>query len=420
MAATAARLPTFTPALPGRLGGTEGPRIDDPPRMPSANVDAIRKRSGLSPDEHHDRIRIRARRLSERAHRAQVRTVQLVEEAAADLRHYVLRRSSQIPRVVGGASARVRASVRTAVSAINGAAENTAYNINAHDTANETGVDNAAETTVDNIRAVVEESGTEITTAFDDVMSAFDIEAGGWQTVMEGVPAGLDPTLPSFFEGRGEALKISYRGANDYERYKDERRGVNMPAFGRQLLADLNAGGVARGENLVSEQTRSQIALQFLQSTNPAAVATDRVGGVNEETMTCEAEVTTTRLASARERALATVERTRHDAVEQLERTERDLIRGLQRAGRMAQQALRQQAIVMENGLRSGAGPFADWYRGFMKQARKRFPRGRFYDLADYEPLLDGFDDTLESTQDDQTRVVDERSATMRGEADDS
>jgi len=100
------------PIIPARLGGIHLPQVEQPPMLGRADPKKDGKPGGLTPDEHHDRIRQAAKRLEKTVSREQVRAVREVEENAERTRRHLVAFALRVPAAIAHAQEQIRTEVR--------------------------------------------------------------------------------------------------------------------------------------------------------------------------------------------------------------------------------------------------------------------------------------------------------------------
>jgi hypothetical protein len=404
---------------PPRLGGTSPPRIEQPPKLAPRQVQELEERTRISPDEHHDRVRMGVNRVSRLARRAQLDIVHLLEGEATDTYDQIVARALQVPGVAAGAIARVRAVLDGTVAEINTLAAEKTTLIGQREEENLTAADTREEATLEGVEQIIATAMPEMFDIWLETKEDVELTASPWAEEIRGTPnmPGYDAaaaalTLSSTFEGR--------TGDDDRMTYVNERIAVELPALGRDKAADMAAGAERRADAFISEEFMTQFALQFLQTLNPALVATHTTAIEDQETQTSEAGQTRLVLGSARDQALAVIESSRLRAEMTLHQTRDQLVEGLGRAGRMAHRSLMHQAEAGKRGLLQSASPFADTYRQFMARFRASFGRGMFFDHTVQGERIEQSLEDIEATLEVQEEQVEDNAEASVNAAEES
>jgi hypothetical protein len=404
---------------PARLGGTHPRPVPPPPTLSAQEVASLRRRTRISPDEHHDRVRAALGRVGRTARRAQLDIVHVVEAAAADTRNDILDRADRIAGLVGGAVARVRSTLDGAVAAIDATATACEQRIGQRATEDLGAADAREEATLQGVEQIIATAGPEMLQAWVAVKEDVRRTAQPSADKIKNTPQAPGCDAAAAARTLGTAL-TRRTGPDDRQTYINEQIGLEVPAMGRNKARDLQTGAERRAEALVSEELLTQLALQFLQVLNPALVATETTGNENQQEQVSEAGQTRLVLGSARDQALAVIRSSRDRARQTLTQTRDQLVDGLHRAGRLARRALTGQAEAGRRGLLASAGPFADAYREQVTRLQAAMPRGTLLDATVHVPRLEAALDEVDVLLGAQEDEVDQRADGAVDAADDA
>ena len=390
----------ITPVALGRLGGVDLPTVGDPPVLSPQQLQEIKKRTGISPDEHHDRVRQAVMAIERDLARFQIRAVQKVEQTAVQARRALEMQAGRIPGVVSGAVALVRNSATTARNAVNTRARTALGVIDAAAQCSTEEVDGHKETTVENVLDSMDDNTGELRQLYNTQLKpayqtmardyggkimAYVGGAGGNACMPQGEP--MNPTA----QGKAQQVADAYNAETDgvkLQLYQHEQRAYELPDLGTQLAADLAAGGTSRSADLLSTQMEGQFTLFFLQLVDPTAVYIRQEAEADNMCTATAGRVVEFRLASGRERAHRAVELLQEQAIAQINQVETQVIQSIREAGQKVQQSVMAQAKTVERGLLGAAEPFAAAYAKEAHRVAGMLKPGTFYDNRTYLPAL--------------------------------
>ncbi|MCB9741705.1 MAG: hypothetical protein H6741_02255 [Alphaproteobacteria bacterium] len=401
----------YVPAPPARLGGVRPPTIENPPPMAPKKVQAIRADTGLSPDEHHDRLRVQVNKIGNMARRLQVQVVQRVEATANEVQAVILGLADRVPGQVASARSRIIGIFDAARADVRAAAENTLYNIEAADLENQTGIDTQEELNLTNLETHIADADADVGLVYTDFRGQLQTLSHDKAEIMRGVPANLDPAFTTTILSGPVAEMFQRDTSEDLMDYLYERRAVNMPSLVSSAYSNHVAGAGARADAMESEATFTNFATQFLMAIDPSYIVIEQTGTEDEETQTSQMGETRIRLRTKRERAVFRVEQLRDSTISQLDQVQERTLEQLAQVGRSMHKAMMSQSVIVPNGLRNAAPSFADAYRAHVSRLHGLFPKKRFFNLDSYWPKVAHVVDDMRAMQAKQLQQLDSQAA---------
>ncbi|XXT19166.1 hypothetical protein WME94_53965 [Sorangium sp. So ce429] len=396
------------PAPVARLGGLAPLALPPPPRMSPRDLRAIRRKTGLDPDEHHDRLRLRLRALAYRAQRLQRDVVRDVESLADDVRLHFEARADDIAALTAGTVARVRAAYGGAKAQVRSMAATAIEQIRINATDADATVDEAALTSRQAIDDAMMHSSARVRALHETEIARVRTMLSEKKTEYEtkGQTHGLDVSA------RGPTLAAELdrtTGSTALETAQNEMMGKAAVRLANERSRAFERDGQLRGESLTSADNIAQFSLIFLSFVNPSAVHIEQVAASDQQGVSSQAQRTVIRLATRSERAQRTIELGRDRAVAQLEQGEEQAARQLLQAGRDAARTAREHGLALSNGILSARAPYADAHRAYLKRIHQTFAPERFYDTGTYGPVLARALRGLEALDSEQRKGLAER-----------
>ncbi|HNC96529.1 MAG TPA: hypothetical protein PKW90_10425, partial [Myxococcota bacterium] len=406
-------------ARPARLGGTETPVVPEAPHLPARRAARLRASSGLSADEHHDRVRQWVARIALQLRRSQSELVRRSEWMAARLEHDVLQLGARIDGAAAGA-----------ITSINNGAANTITQLTAVANAQKTAIQGQTHVTdaqiaqsrtraISEMAASVRSGSAAIRAASTELDSQYDTLIAGVRTRLNGVATtGFDPgpalqtppapaaaapaaaptevcRVPVTIPDKGTALQAaltttqpttpSVEAIRSYTLYQ-AKNFVPSRVSARQSA--MEAGAASRSRGLDGPEVRDRNLLSFLQLLNDGSRALAEQGEASAARSRAETADQQTELERARRIALATIDNGLRLATNQINHAKTELIKSVHQAQHRARKALRTQARSARTGLLTAAPAMADQYREAIHRLHQTTPPGQLLDIRRLGPRL--------------------------------
>ncbi len=438
-----ARAPTraLAPPRPARLGV---PRltVPPPPVMSPERIQAIRDQTGISPREHHARLRQHADGLYRQVRRGQIEIVHRTEWIAEQTRQDVLGFAADVQRTGSATEGGVRALFATVRRRITAAATTAREAIANAVIADLATMNRRRQEALDTIHEHLTTESTAIRDAADELgvqyeglsaqaaaqMRQLPFTATGSFTPVA-APTGSGPAMstdPSVdtsgvdvaqtamgLEGQRLADAVASEGEDPMGRYVAWLRSKYTPDQASTKHADLVHGADNKANGLDSPAVRQSMVLELVGLANPAASAVERdeaaEGDQSDDELLTEEEA----VERARRDAIDSVDAIRDQMLvgpQGLEAQEADMVDGIRRATREAVQALELQAQAAANGILGSAADWASAWRDALDPIRPLFEGDELLQSDALLPTLERQAEALGTMREQQLQAVTEQS----------
>lgn len=414
------RKPRPPPIRPPRLGGTEPRRVDPPPRMPERAQREVLRRTGLSADEHHDRVRADVQRLGRIAHDGQLEIVREIDAAARDLPKWIRREADGIPRFVGGLIKRIERHVARLRGEVDRAADQLRDETNRLVDLTGQGLDQALEMNRTNVLASLAEASGKVSTLYADTLSpAYHDLASRYGTEMRAMPRKIDFATAVSDATAAWAEWPGAEGEPATAAFKAEQKSLDVQPTSEDVYAEIVQEAEGRAQAVEGPEAEASFALGVLAMVDPAAVVFPEQQEEAEGVCREEQDRTPPRLATPRERALARIEGARTGAHDSFDHLLEESRKSLWKAASKAREDFRTQAVEAEHGLRGLAPDMATSWRTWVRQLDPVVPPGQLLDHRRLGPQLLAHEARGSAMLEGQKKVVaDQEKKTREGVTD--
>ncbi|HTV24356.1 MAG TPA: hypothetical protein VMG12_36940, partial [Polyangiaceae bacterium] len=380
--------------FPPRLGGISARAIPNRPALSDEQAKDILQRTGMRPEEHHDKVRVSLDEVARKALRLQAQIVREAEGAAFDTSFRLTARGIAAADSIGRAEKRVANAYASARGSVQGVAASALKTLAGRRTEAETKFNEKTLTMEQQVERTLRTSSPAIQALHQKML------AEATRVLQEAAKKYKEKLEPHVRAVRSSTALAVTEGSDAVAQARIETEKKAWTKCAQEKADDMQANVDANAAAITAQ--KEAYSIEILGLVNPAAVQQEEVATGEKDELGKARTVTRRRVATDYERAVNAINLGRNAALSSLSSGEEGALKELA--------AIRQRLKVdidtckknLEASIISTAGAMAESYRSQMAGLNQSIDPTQFQEVRRTAPLIASAEKRLQKSFEQQ------------------